>query len=133
MATRIDKTPGLSTSGESILLSRLRSKSPRKEGDANFIGLKRSAALSDVDSPAESLDNILDKLSQLDVGERNQYGGPYTGVDWAVTGDFIDEGIDKQFLLPLAGASIGGGTLGSTVPTTPRIRIEDRLSIANSF
>jgi hypothetical protein len=133
MATRIDKTPGLSTSGESILLRRLRSKSPRGESDSNFVGLKRSSALRDVDSPAESLDNILDKLSQLDAGERSQYGGPYTGVDWSVTGDFIDEEIDKQFLLPLAGTSIGGGTLGSTVSITPRIRIEDRLSLANSF
>jgi len=131
MATRIDKTPGLSTSGESLLLKRLRSKSPRREGNANFIGLKRSNALSDVDSPAESLDNILKKLSSLDP-ERNQYGD-YNGVDWSVTGDFIDERIDKQFLLPLSGASIGGGTLGSTVPLTPRIRIEDRLSLANSF
>jgi hypothetical protein len=133
MATRVDKTTGLSTLNESNLLRRLRLQSSRKEGEANFIGLKRSEALGDVSDPSQTLDNILEKISLLDSSERNQYGGPYDGVDWSVTGDFVDEEIDKQFLLPLAGSSIGGGSLGSQVSTTPRIRIEDRIGIANSF
>lgn len=133
MATRVDKTAELDRLPESSLLRKLKLASPRREGDANFIGLKRSSALSDVGSPAKSLDNTLDKLSRLDAAERNLYGRPYNGVDWNVTLDFVDEQIDKQFLLPLSGASIGGGSLGSKVSTTPRIRIEDRIGFANSF
>lgn len=133
MATRVDRASGLSTLNESSLLRRFRLRSPRKEGEANFIGLKRSEALADVDDPAKTLNNLLGKISLLDAAERNLYNGPYDAVDWSVTRDFIDEEIDKQFLLPLAGASIGGGSLGSQVSRTPRIRIEDRISIANSF
>ena len=133
MATRVDKTPGLSSINESNLLRRLRLKSPRKEGESDFIGLKRSEALADISDPAQALNNILDKISLLDAAERNLYNGPYDGVDWDVTRDFVDEEIDKNFLLPLAGSSIGGGSLGSQVSTTPRIRIEDRISIANAF
>lgn len=133
MATRVDRTSGLSTLNESSLLRRFRLRSPRKEGEANFIGLKRSEALADVFDPGKTLNNILEKISLLDAAERNKYNGPYNSLDWDVTRDFVDEEIDKNFLLPLAGSSIGGGSLGSQVSTTPRIRIEDRISIANSF
>jgi len=133
MATRVDRTSGLSTLNESSLLRRFRLRSPRKEGEANFIGLKRSEALTDVFDPGKTLNNILEKISLLDAAERNKYNGPYNSLDWDVTRDFVDEEIDKNFLLPLAGSSIGGGSLGSQVSTTPRIRIEDRISIANTF
>lgn len=133
MATRVDRTPGLGQLNESSVLRKLRLASPRRESDANFVGLKRSNALSDIDNPPKALDNILDKLSQIDVSERNLYGRPFNGLDWGVTGDFIDEQIDKEFLFSLSGASIGGGSLGSKVSTTPRIRIEDRISLANSY
>jgi len=133
MATRVDGNRGLSTLPESTLLRKLRLKVPRREGQANFIGLKRSNALSDVSDAGETLDNILKKISLLDAAESNRYGGPYNGVDWSVTSDFVDENINKQFLLPLSGASIGGGSLGSQVSTDPRIRIEDRISLAGSF
>jgi PA14 domain. len=133
MATRVDRTPGLDRLAESTLLRKLRLASPRRENDSNFVGLKRSSALSDIENPPKALDNILDKLSELDVAERNLYGRPFNGVDWGVTGDFIYEQIDKQFLSPLSGASIGGGSLGSQVSTSPRIRIEDRISLANSY
>lgn len=133
MATRVDRTPGLSSLNESNLLRRLRLKTQRKEGESDFIGLKRSEALADISDPAQALNNVLEKISLLDAAERNLYNGPYDGLDWDVTRDFVDEEIDKNFLLPLAGSSIGGGSLGSQVSTTPRIRIEDRISIANAF
>lgn len=133
MATRVDRTPGLDRLAESSLLRKLRLESPRRETDANFVGLKRSNALSDIDNPPKALDNILDKLSQIDVAERNLYGRPFNGSDWGVTGDFIDEQVDKEFLSSLSGTSIGGGSLGSEVSTSPRIRIEDRISLANSY
>ncbi len=133
MATRVDKTSGLGQLNESSLLRRLRLAAPRREGKANFIGLKRSSALADVGSPAKSLDNILGKISQTNAAERNLYGRSFNGVDWNVTSDFIDEQINRQFLLPLSGASVEGGLLGSQVNTTPRNRIEDRISLANSY
>lgn len=133
MATRVDKAPGLSTLNETSLIRRLKLKSPRNENESYFIGLKRSEALADISDPSKSLNNILEKISLLDETERNQYNGPYNGLDWSVTSDFVDQEIDKNFLLPLAGSSIGGGSLGSQVSTTPRIRIEDRISIANAF
>lgn len=130
MATKIGGKFDLT--GQS-LISALRKKAGRREGDSNFIGLQRSLALSDVDDPTKSLNNVLDKISLLLSSERNQYGAPFDAVDWDVTRDFIDERIDKSFLSRLAGASIGGGSLGSTVSITPRIRIQDRLNFLNSF
>lgn len=133
MATRVSKDRELSTLSESLILRKLRLKVPRREGQANFIGLKRSSALSDVSDAGESLNNILKKISQLDAAETAQYNGPFNAVDWSVTSDFVDEDINKQFLLPLSGASIGGGSLGSQVSITPRIRIEDRISLAGLY
>lgn len=133
MATRVDRDKELSTLAESLILRKLRLKIPRREGQGNFIGMKRANALSDVSDAGKSLNNILEKISQLDSAESAQYGGPFDAIDWSVTSDFVDEDINKQFLLPLAGASIGGGSLGSQVSTNPRIRIEDRLSLASSY
>ena len=133
MATRVDKTPGLSNLGETTLLRGLRSKAGKRERDTRFIGLQRANALSDVEDSGTSLNNILRKLSLLDAAERNLYGRPFAAQDWQVTGDFIEEEIDKDFLLPLRNASIGGGSLGSQVSTTPRIRIQDRVNLINSF
>lgn len=130
MATKIGGKFDLT--GQS-LISALRKKAGRREGSSNFIGLQRSLALSDVNDPTKSLNNVLDKISLLLSSERNQYGAPFDAVDWNVTRDFIDERIDKAFLSRLANASIGGGSLGSTVSITPRIRIQDRLNFLNSF
>ena len=133
MATRVDKTSGLSGLPESSLIRRLRSLAGKKERNTNFIGLKRSNALSDVSDPARSLSNLLSKINTLDQAERVRYKGPFNAVDWSVTRGFIGEGINKDYLAQLAGVSVGGGSLGSTVSTTPRIRIEDRLSQVDSF
>ena len=130
MATRVSGDFGLS--GQS-LIGHLKRKTPKREGQANFIGLQRSLALADIEDPQESLNNILDKISITEVSERNQYGGPYNSLDWNVTSDFVKEGIDKSFLSRLSGVSVGGGSLGSTVLITPRIRIHDRLSFVNSL
>ena len=130
MATRIGDSSGLS--GQS-LITYLRRLTPKKEGQSNFIGLKRSAALSDLSDSNKALNNILDKISTGETAERALYDGPFSEQDWQVTNDFVVEGIDKKFLSQLSGASIGGGSLGSTVSITPRIRIQDRLNFINSF
>jgi hypothetical protein len=130
MATRVSGDLGLT--GQP-LIRRLRKEAPGKSGRARFIGLKRSSALSDVEDRGESLNNILRKVSITESAETNQYGGPYDALDWNVTSDFVDEGIDRSFLSRLAGASIGGGSLGSTVSITPRIRIQDRINFLDSF
>lgn len=130
MATRVSGDFGLS--GQS-LIGELRKRTPKREGQANFIGLQRSLALSDLEDPTKSLNNVLDKISLTESAERNQYGGPFNALDWNVTSDFVDEQIDKSFLSRLQNVSIGGGSLGSSVSTTPRIRIQDRLSFLNSF
>jgi hypothetical protein len=130
MATKVSGDFGLS--GQS-LIGELRKRTPKREGQANFIGLQRSLALSDLEDPTESLNNILDKISITETAERQQYGGPFNALDWNVTSDFVDEQIDKSFLSRLQNVSVGGGSLGSTVSTTPRIRIQDRLNFLNSF
>jgi hypothetical protein len=127
MATRVSRV-----SGQNVLRT-LRAKSPRSERSGLFIGLKRNEFLSDVSDPGESLNNILEKISLLNKTERELYGGPYDSSDWAVTSEFVDQGINQSYLLPLSDVSIGGGSLGNTVSLTPRIRIEDRINFAKSF
>lgn len=133
MATRISGEAGLSNLAQSTLIRDLRKKAGKREGVSDYIGLKRSSALSDVEDPGASLNNILDKISLTDSAERNLYRGPFNALDWDVTREFINDGIDRTFLRRLSGTSIAGGSLGSTVPTTPRIRIQDRVSFLNSF
>lgn len=130
MATRVSK---VSVSGEANIIRKLKSKVPRPEGTRIFTGLKRNEYLSDVADPGESLNNILDKLSTLSTSERNQYGGPYNAADWAVTSEFVNQGINQSYLTPLSGVSVGGGSLGNTVSLTPRLRIEDRINFANFY
>lgn len=130
MATRISGNSGLS--GQA-LIQYLKRKAPKRESSANFIGLQRASALSDVKDPQASLNNILDKISITEVSERNQYKGPYNALDLEVTRDFVDERINKSFLSALYDSSVGGGSLGSTVSITPRIRIQDRINFLNSF
>jgi len=130
MATSISGSYGLQ--GQS-LIRELRRRSPKKEGEGNFIGLRRSLALSDIDDPQKALNNTLEGISGSLIAEQTQYGGPYNAADWSTTVNFVDEGIDRSFLSQLDGASIGGGSLGSIVSTNPRIRIQDRISFLNSF
>jgi hypothetical protein len=127
MATRVSKV-----SGQNVLRT-LRAKSPRSEGSGLFIGLKRNEFLSDVSDPGKSLNNLLEKISLLNKAEKELYGGPYNSADWSVTSEFVDQGINQSYLLPLSDVSIGGGSLGNTVSLTPRIRIEDRINFAKSF
>lgn len=134
MATRVTRDPQLSLINETDRIRRLRKSAGKREGLSNYVGLKRSLALSDVDNPGAALSNILDKISLItDAGERNLYGRPYNALDWNVTRDFVSRDINKSFLSQLNNTSVGGGILGSTVSTTPRIRIQDRISLLNSF
>lgn len=132
MATVISKNLPSNLTGQNLINS-LRRKAPKKESSTNFVGLQRALALADLESSGKALNNILKKISLLDTLESQQYGSPYDAIDWNVTKDFLPEGIDKDFLTQLAGASIGGGSLGSTVSINPRTRIQDRLNFLNSF
>ena len=125
MATRIDRTPNLANRfTDRLLVDYLRSQAGKRETDTRFLGLKRSNALSDVDSNFKTLNNLLKKINVLDVADKTLYGRDYNADDWSITRNFLDEDINGSFLSPLAG--LGGST-------TPRIRIEDRLSFADSF
>lgn len=131
MATRIGRAPE-NLRGNS-LISYLKKKTAKRESAGIYTGMLRSLALSDVDDRNKALDNLLEKISSADRAETEQYGSPFNVLDWSVTSDFTDEGIDKNYLTRLAGASIGGGSLGSTVSITPRIRIQDRINFLNAF
>jgi hypothetical protein len=129
MATRVDKTSGLSQTPEATLVRSLRSKSGKRRERTDFIGLKRSGALSDVSDPRKSLNNTLEKINQNDVEEQQNYNSTFDSLDWAVTKEFALEGITKDHLEPLFGVSSGE----SGVNLTPRVRIEDRISQVDSF
>jgi hypothetical protein len=129
MATRIDKTPGLSQSPQDAIIRSLRSKAGKREQGTEFIGLKRSNSLSDVLDPRKALNNILAKLNEGDTEEQEIYGSKYDSLDWAVIEDFALEGITKDSLLPLLGVSAQDGI----VNLNPRIRIQDRISQIDSF
>lgn len=133
MATRVDKTVGSEGLSDLELLNHLRGRAGKRGEKLGFTGLKRSEALADLSDNAEALSNILAKLSVTDTADSAKYGGPFNPSDWFVTRDFVSAQIDKSFLSPLSGVSIGGGSLGSQVPLNPRIRIEDRVGQANSF
>lgn len=129
MATRIDKTPGLSQTPQDAIIRSLRSKAGKREQRTDFIGLKRSNSLSDVSDPRKALNNTLVKLNEGDVEEQEFYNSQYDSSDWAVTKDFALEGITKDALLPLLGVSAQDGV----VNLNPRIRIQDRISQVDSF
>lgn len=124
MATKVSGDFGLS--GQS-LIEGLKRRTAKREGLSTYVGLKRSSALADLENPSEGLDNILRKISFSDSAEEALYGSSYNSQDWFVTKDFIDEGIDRSFLSRLAGA----GTSGSSA--IYRVRIQDRISLLNSF
>lgn len=125
MATRIDRTPNLANRfTDRLLVDYLRAQAGKRETDTRFLGLKRSNALSDVDKNFKTLNNLLRKINVLDVEDKTLYGRDYNADDWSITRNFLDEDINRSFLSPLAG--LGGST-------TPRIRIEDRLSFVDSF
>jgi hypothetical protein len=130
MATRVSGSSNLT--GQS-LINALKRKTSKREISTNFVGLQRGLALADINSGGKALNNVLKKISILDTLETKQYSSPYDAADWSVTSDFLPEQIDKDFLSQLSGASIGGGSLGSTVSINPRIRIQDRLNFLNSF
>lgn len=135
MATRIDR--GVSQTDLrndlGLLKDYLLRRAGRKLGDTNYQALLRNNALSDLTDSGQALTNVLEYLTDAnDAAEVSLYGS-YTISDWEVTYDFIDNEITKDFLLPLKGASIKGGVLGSLVNSSPRVRIEDRLSLSDSF
>lgn len=125
MATRIDRTPNLvNTFTDRSLVDYLRAQAGKRETDTRFLGLKRSNALSDVSDNFKTLNNLLRKINVLDVADKTLYGRDFNADDWSITRNFLEEDINRSFLSPLSG--LGGST-------TPRIRIEDRLSFVDSF
>jgi hypothetical protein len=132
MAIRIDKEVGkLPVQPSSLQLqSHLRRRAGRNPASVGFFGLKRAEALGDVDSPSESLQTILESISEiLDTGEISLYG-KYTAQDWSLTNDLVSSSITQQSLSNLVGAS---ELEGPAVSTSPRIRIQDRVDFLDSF
>lgn len=125
MATRIDRNQNLANRfTDRRLVDYLRARAGKREVDTRFLGLKRASALSDVGDNFRTLNNLLRKINVLDVADRALYGRDFNADDWSITRNFLDEGINREFLSPLSG--LGGST-------TPRLRIEDRLSFVDSF
>ena len=136
MAVRIDKTVSQQeniVNNYATLKSYLLRRAGRKLNDVEYVGLLRNSALGDLDDPGEALTNILEYITRIDdAGEIALYG-TYKPEDFEITRDFVENEITKSFLTPLAGISIAGGIAGATVATNPRIRIEDRVSLIDSF
>lgn len=130
MATRIDKKIG---GGFLNLENHLKRRAGRKFEGANYEGLLRKNALSDLTDSSVALTNVFNSLTKVSDQSEIKLYGEYSVNDWEVTGDFVSNQITKQFLQPLKNASSVGGILGSTVSTSPRIRIEDRINLIDSF
>lgn len=115
------------------LIRELRKSAPKKNKAIEYIGLQRSNALSDLDDPREALNNVLDYITRIqDAGEVSRYGN-YRIEDFEITRDFVSNRITTSFLTPLKNASSQGSLTGLVDPTAPRIRLEDRISLIDSF
>lgn len=136
MAVRIDKTVSQKeniVNNYATLKSYLLRRAGRKLNDIEYVGLLRNNALSDLDDPGEALTNILEYITRVDdAGEIALYG-TYKPEDFEITRDFVENEITSSFLTPLKDISIAGGIAGATVATNPRIRIQDRVSLIDSF
>ena len=136
MAVRIDKTVSQNDSvanNLASLQSYLIRRAGRKLNDVEYIGLLRNNALGDLNDPGEALTNILEYITRVDdAGEIALYG-TYKPEDFEITRSFVDNEITSSFLRPLKDISIAGGAAGAAVATNPRIRIQDRTNLLDSF
>ena len=136
MAVRIDKTVSQKeniANNYATLKSYLLRRAGRKLNDVEYIGLLRNNALGDLDDPGEALTNILEYITRIDdAGEISIYG-TYKPEDFEITRKFVDNEISSSFLRPLKDVSLAGGVAGATVATNPRIRIQDRTNLIDSF
>ena len=136
MAVRIDKTVSQQeniVNNYATLKSYLLRRAGRKLNDVEYIGLLRKNALGDLDDPGKALTNILEYITRIDdAGEIALYG-TYKPEDFGITGDFVENEITTSFLTPLKDISLAGGIAGATVATNPRIRLQDRTNLIDSF
>ena len=136
MAVRIDKTVSQKeniANNYATLKSYLLRRAGRKLNDVEYIGLLRNNALGDLNNPGEALTNILEYITRVDdAGEIALYG-TYKPEDFEITRSFVQNEITSDFLRPLANISIAGGAAGAAVATNPRIRIQDRINLLDSF
>ena len=136
MAVRIDKTVSQQeniVNNYATLKSYLLRRAGRKLNDVEYIGLLRKNALGDLEDPGEALTNILEYVTRVDdAGEIALYG-TYKPEDFEITRDFVENEITKSFLTPLKDISLAGGIAGATVATNPRIRLQDRTDLIDSF
>ena len=136
MAVRIDKTVSQReniVNNYATLQSYLLRRAGRKLNNVEYIGLLRKNALGDLDDPGEALTNILEYVTRVDdAGEIALYG-TYKPEDFEITRDFVENEITKSFLTPLKDISLAGGVAGATVATNPRIRLQDRTDLIDSF
>jgi hypothetical protein len=136
MPTRIDKKISQNldiVNDPSSLQSYLTQRAGRKLNDIKYIGLLRDNALSDVEDPNKALSNIFESITKIaDSTEVAQYG-TFKPIDFNITRDFIEYQISNSFLSPLSGASVLGGVFGASTSVNPRVRIQDRINLLNSF
>jgi hypothetical protein len=136
MAVRIDKKISQNeniSSNYSKLQAYLLRRAGRKLNDIEYIGLLRNNALSDLEDPGKALVNTLEYITRIDdAGEISIYG-TYKAEDFEITRTFVDNEITNSFLTPLKDISIAGGVAGATISTNPRIRLEDRIDLIDSF
>ena len=89
MATRIDREVGKTQLPffSDLLQNHLIRRAGRNPSQVGLFGLKRANALSDVDSPSESLTTVLNSISQVaDAAEVGRYG-KFSPQDWLITNE----------------------------------------------
>ena len=136
MAVRIDKTVSQNESvanNLATLQSYLLRRAGRKLNDVEYIGLLRNNALGDLQDPGAALTNILEYITRVDDAGEIAIYGTYKPEDFEITRKFVDNEITSSFLKPLRDISIAGGAAGAEVATNPRIRIQDRTNLLDSF
>ena len=136
MATRIDKKVSQNldiANNYSALQSFLLRRAGRRLNEINYVGLLRNNALSDLEDPSEALTNVLEYITRIDDANEISIYGTYKQEDFEITREFVRNEITSGFLRPLSGISVAGGLAGAIVSTNPRIRIEDRIDLINSF
>lgn len=136
MAVRIDKTVSQNESvanNLATLQSYLLRRAGRKLNDVEYIGLLRNNALGDLQDPGAALKNILEYITRVDDAGEIAIYGTYKPEDFEITRKFVDNEITSSFLRPLRDISIAGGAAGAEVATNPRIRIQDRTNLLDSF
>ena len=132
MATRIDREVGKTQLPffSDLLQNHLIRRAGRNPSQVGLFGLKRANALSDVDSPSESLTTVLNSISQVaDAAEVGRYG-KFSPQDWLITNELESSEITRNSISRLRDVS---KIEGASVSVSPRLRVADRLGFLDSI